>query len=53
MAHHRTHLIRLFFLVFILAVTISATADWPSWRGPMQNGVSSETGSDFLLDDSR
>ena len=44
MAYHRTHLIRLFFLVFILAVTISATADWPSWRGPMQNGVSSETG---------
>lgn len=44
MAHHRIRLIRLFILVCTLAATITAAADWPSWRGPMQNGTSSETG---------
>jgi len=31
--------------VFILLYTIPAfSADWPSWRGPLQNGTSSATG---------
>ena len=28
----------------ILCTSIADAADWPSWRGPSQNGVSSETG---------
>ncbi len=32
-----------FILVLILSMTISVNADWPSWRGPHQNGVSDAT----------
>jgi len=38
--------------VLFLATTIPAAADWPHWRGPAQNGVSTETGlvSSWSLD---
>ena len=32
------------FLGLLLAVSSAYPADWPSWRGPAQNGVSEETG---------
>ena len=32
-------------LVLLLAGTLSATAsDWPQWRGPQRDGVSTDTG---------
>ena len=31
-------------LLLILSINIALASDWPSWRGPNQNGVSSETG---------
>ncbi len=42
MTPHRAHPIRLFIVIFILSIAIASASDWPSWRGPMQNGVSSE-----------
>ena len=32
------------FLGLLLAASSAYPADWPSWRGPAQNGVSEETG---------
>ncbi len=34
----------LLFTIIIYGSQISAASDWPSWRGPNQNGVSDETG---------
>jgi outer membrane protein assembly factor BamB len=31
-------------LLFIIGIHEAPAADWPSWRGPNQNGVSTETG---------
>ncbi len=32
------------FAAWILGIASASAADWPSWRGPQQNGVSDETG---------
>src|SRR5688572_32889546 len=32
------------FVIFLLCITSTLFADWPSWRGPTQNGVSPEKG---------
>jgi len=31
-------------LIVLLSISSARSADWPSWRGPAQNGVSDETG---------
>jgi outer membrane protein assembly factor BamB len=42
MAHHEIRRIRLFIVLIIFAALPAFAADWPSWRGPNQTGVSSE-----------
>ncbi len=44
MRHCKPTLCRLFIFILLFAVPISVYAnDWPSWRGPDQNGTSTET----------
>jgi outer membrane protein assembly factor BamB len=42
---HRISLLSIAFFAFVGALSVaSAAADWPQWRGPQRNGISTETG---------